>query len=102
MVFELEAFAEDCARAAVVTSTRDAISADCAATLVDRSVWRAGGAVALRWSADRFEQTVTLPPGYNRPWGHGSENARIDILPMASSHVKDEAAPQPQNLDADD
>lgn len=107
MVFELEAFAEDCARAAVVTSIRDAVSAGCAATLIDRRVWRASGAVALRWSANRFEQTVTLPPGYDRPWGRGFENATIDtqstdIRSAASSHLKEDAAPRPENLDADD
>ena len=41
MVLEIEAFAEDCARAAVVVSAREAPSSACAATLVDRDVWRA-------------------------------------------------------------
>ena len=102
MVFELEAFAEDCARAAVVLSTRDAASGNCAATLVDRNVWRSNGAVALRWSANRFEQTVTLPPGYNRPWGHGSENATANFRTAAALRLKDDASPPPENLDADD
>jgi len=102
MVFELEAFAEDCARAAVVLSTRDAASGNCAATLVDRNVWRSNGAVALRWSANHFEQTVTLPPGYNRPWGHGSENATANFRTAAALRLKDDASPPPENLDADD
>jgi competence protein ComEC len=41
MVLEIEAFAEDCARAAVVVSAREAPSSACASTLVDRDVWRA-------------------------------------------------------------
>jgi hypothetical protein len=43
MVLEIEAFAEDCARAAVVVSAREAPSSACAETLVDRDVWRAHG-----------------------------------------------------------
>ena len=39
----VEAFAEDCARAAVVVSGREA-PGECAATLIDRRTWRAHGA----------------------------------------------------------
>jgi competence protein ComEC len=46
MALEVEAFAEDCARAAVVVSARGAPSSSCAATLVDRGVWRTHGAIA--------------------------------------------------------
>jgi competence protein ComEC len=63
MVLGPEAFAEDCARAVVVVSLREAASPNCAATLVDRNVWRAGGAVTLRWEAGQFEQTVTRRRG---------------------------------------
>jgi competence protein ComEC len=41
MALEVEAFAEDCARAAVVVSARQAPSPSCAAILIDREVWRA-------------------------------------------------------------
>ena len=41
MALEVEAFAEDCARAAVVVSARGAPSSSCAATL-----WRTHGAIA--------------------------------------------------------
>jgi competence protein ComEC len=67
MALKLEAFAEDCTRAAVVVSAR-AAQAPCAARLVDRNVWRAHGAVALRWNGDRFEETFARPPGTDRPW----------------------------------
>ena len=50
MALSAEAFAEDCARAAVVVSAREGPST-CAATLIDRRAWRAHGAVALRWTA---------------------------------------------------
>jgi competence protein ComEC len=67
----VEAFAEDCARAAVVLSPREA-QRDCAAILIDRRAWRANGALALRWTGDRFEIRAAHPPGYERPWARGT------------------------------
>jgi competence protein ComEC len=99
MAFTLEAFAEDCTRAAVVVSLRDAVSPNCAATLIDRKVWRSGGAVALRWTDDRFEQTVTLPPKYDRPWGRGSVSATPRAQPLAAAT---DVTPRPENLGAED
>jgi competence protein ComEC len=43
----VEAFAEDCARAAVVLCPREA-QRDCAAILIDRRAWRANGALDRR------------------------------------------------------
>ncbi len=43
LALSVEAFAEDCARAAVVVSAREAPGA-CAAILIDRKAWRANGA----------------------------------------------------------
>ncbi|MGA9035972.1 MAG: ComEC/Rec2 family competence protein [Pseudolabrys sp.] len=100
MVLGPEAFAEDCARAAVVVSLREAASPNCAATLVDRNVWRAGGAVTLRWKADQFEQTVTLPPRYDRPWGHGGSSAAGRAQPLMVA--PGDTTPRPQDLDAED
>ena len=67
MVTRMEAFAEDCARAAVVISDRE-LPADCNAMLVDRTIWQSYGAVALRWTGDHFTQTVALPRSQDRPW----------------------------------
>jgi competence protein ComEC len=67
LVLRAEAFAEDCTRAAVVVSRRDA-AIECAATLIDRKVWRAHGAVALRWTGDYFEETFARPPSTDQPW----------------------------------
>ena len=101
MVFALEAFAEDCARAAVVVSIREALLPNCVAALVDRNVWRANGAVSLRWTGNRFEQAVALPPRYDRPWGHGSISANLSAQAPASAGLAD-AAPRPEDLEAED
>ena len=71
MALTVEAFAEDCTRAAVVVSAREA-PGDCAATLIDRRTWRAHGATALRWNGNRFEETYAQPPGYDRPWARAA------------------------------
>jgi competence protein ComEC len=96
-----EAFAEDCRRAAIVVSPREAPVRDCASTLVDREVWRAHGAVALRWLGDSFERSVTRPDGYERPWTQGPITSRVDAQPVSKSPVRD-AAPLSDDLDADD
>jgi len=75
MVLAVEGFKEDCTHAAVVVSQREALLPNCAANLIDRNVWRTFGAVALRWTGDRFEQTVTHPRGYERPWTQRSAPA---------------------------
>jgi competence protein ComEC len=73
-VKSLEAFAEDCRRAAVVVSERQA-QRPCAAKLVDRKIWRAHGATALRWTGRGFAESFARPPGYDRPWAHAAESA---------------------------
>jgi competence protein ComEC len=73
----LEAFEEDCRRAVLVVSARDA-PPGCAALVIDRKVWRRFGAMALRRRGDQFEITATRPPGYDRPWARavaGQEDA---------------------------
>ena len=101
MVLEIEAFAEDCARAVVVVSARQAPSSACAATLVDRDVSRAHGAVALRWTGRNFEQSVTIPAGYQRPWTRIVGNA-ASIRQGLNEPAPRDATPRSDVLEADD
>jgi competence protein ComEC len=94
-----EAFAEDCARAAVVVSPREA-PGDCKALLIDRKAWRANGAVALRWTGDRIELSAARPPGYERPWASGLPGS-VQPAPAARPAARD-ATPRPDDMDADD
>ena len=85
------AFAEDCTRANVVVSRRAAPGA-CAATLVDRNVWRARGAVTLRWDVDRFIEEAARPVGTDRPWSHpppGVTAKRTTTSPDATPKAED-------------
>jgi competence protein ComEC len=63
----LEAFAEDCRRAAVIASPRDA-PPGCAALAFDRNTLRRTGAVELYRTGESFAVRPTRPPGYDRPW----------------------------------
>jgi len=99
MALTAEAFAEDCARAAVVVSPRSA-PGDCAATLIDRDRWRAHGAASLRWLGDRFEMQVARPPGTERPW------ARAPRMAATPSTIRrpasQDATPRNEDLEAGD
>jgi competence protein ComEC len=99
MVLSVEGFAEDCTRAAVVISPREAPSR-CAATLIDRKVWRANGAMALRWTGDRFEQVVTRAPGYERPWARGAADA--PSTQASAPPASRDAAPRSEDLETGD
>ncbi|MGB7257657.1 MAG: ComEC/Rec2 family competence protein, partial [Pseudolabrys sp.] len=99
MALSAEAFAEDCARAVVVISPREAPSS-CAALLIDRNVWRANGAMALRWTGEHFEQTAARPAGYERPWAQGP---RVPAEAAQTTPTKPrDATPKADDLEAGD
>jgi competence protein ComEC len=100
MARAVEAFAEDCARAAIVVSQREAPPTKCAATLVDRKTWHTHGAVALRWVDDHFEQSVTHPPNHERPWTQRPAVSATDAAQPRSS--RSDATPRTDDLDAED
>jgi competence protein ComEC len=100
MAMRIEAFAEDCARAAVVISDRES-PGDCNAMLVDRALWQSYGAVALRWTADRFTQTVALPRSQDRPWTHRAR-AISENVASSSRQPSRGAEPHQDDLTPDD
>jgi competence protein ComEC len=100
----IEAFAEDCRRAALVVSTRDA-PPGCGGLVVDRRVWRLSGALALRRSGDGFEITATRPSGYDRPWARalaqGIDGVDASRSPSTGSQPRD-ATPREEDLELGD
>jgi len=92
-----EAFAEDCARAAVVISAHEA-SGDCAATLIDRRVWRTNGAMTLRWTGDRFVVSAARASAYERPW---ARRAFGSVHPAVTLQASD-ATPRNRDLEPGD
>jgi competence protein ComEC len=101
----VEAFEEDCRRAAVVVSAREAPAA-CGALVIDRQVWRRSGAIALRRVGERFEITPTRPDGYDRPWARAAapsgEGPEARQSASARPQQPRDATPRDEDLEAGD
>jgi len=98
MALSAGAFEEDCTRATVVISAREA-PAKCAAILIDRTVWRTNGAMALRWENDHFDQSAARPAGYERPWTRPPRAAKaVSATPPAPR----DATPRTEDLEVGD
>jgi competence protein ComEC len=93
LTLTVEAFADDCAKALVVLSPRDAPGA-CQALLIDREVWRARGAVSLRINGKEIEVSAARPAGYQRPWTPRPQQRAAPRSP--------DATPSLENLEAGD
>lgn len=100
MVLGIEAFAEDCARAAVVISERESPSG-CGATVIDRAIWQSYGAVALRWTGNQFTRTAALPGNQARPWTH-RKRAISENADLARRRSPGGAEPHQEDLTPDD
>ncbi len=99
-VHAVEAFAEDCSRAAVVISPRQSQTA-CAALLLDRTELNGQSAIALRWAGNRFERTDARPPGYERPWARRvPDTAEAAVTPARP--VSRDATPREEDREAGD
>jgi competence protein ComEC len=98
-VLEPEAFEEDCHRAVLVVTRRQA-PRDCAAMAVDRNVLRRSGALALYRRGASFVVEAARPSGEVRPWmpAAGAE-AQSPLRRRAS--VPD-STPHEDDLRADD
>ena len=104
IVLAAEAFAEDCRRAEVVLSRRQA-PPFCRATVIDRNVWRATGAVALSRTGNGFALTAARPASQDRPWARGSgvpgAEGRGDRVPAGRAAPAD-ATPRQEDVGPDD
>jgi len=98
--FAAEAFEEDCRRAALVVSQRVA-PPSCAATAVDRTVWRQTGATALYRTGTGWKRGVAYPAGYDRPWARSAAAQGSGETHPATSAPRD-ATPRTEDLSADD
>jgi competence protein ComEC len=98
--FVAEAFEEDCRRAVLAVSPRTA-PPSCAATVIDRSVWRRTGATALYRAGNGWETVVAYPPGYDRPWATAMPRREGTTTPTTPRAPAD-AMPRAEDLGAED
>ncbi len=96
----IEAFDEDCRRAALVTSAREA-PPDCAAPVVDRRAWQRNGALALRRVDKAWETVSARPHGYDRPWAR-SVSLNVGATPLRPAQPARDATPNADDLEVDD
>jgi competence protein ComEC len=107
IVKRTDAFEEDCRRALLVISAREA-PPGCGALTIDRRVWRASGArssgaMTLRRVEGRFEITATRPSGYDRPWARDRSHLADGSAPNRSTPPQPrDATPNAEDLEAGD
>jgi competence protein ComEC len=102
----IEAFAEDCTRAALVLSTRVA-PPGCKAPVVDRTVWQRGGAVAARRVDKGWAIEAARPAGYDRPWARARASVEDAPAPGAPAPAGTrtptrDATPRSEDIEAGD
>jgi competence protein ComEC len=97
----IEAFEDDCQRARLVVSPREAQIA-CAATLIDRKIWRQTGALALRFTEGGIQSDSARPAGYSRPWSPVGEPASDETLSAINRPSARDATPRADDLEAGD
>jgi competence protein ComEC len=93
-----EAFEEDCERAVLVLSARQA-PPFCSALVIDRTTRRNAGAMAVMRKGEGFELVPARPPGYDRPWAPRSAAAAVATEP---GNAPRDATPAAGDLEAGD
>ena len=107
-----DAFEDDCQRAAVIVTTREA-PPDCTATVIGRSTWRQRGAVTLSRDGSGFAIESARPPNFDRPWSPnpaprqprraGTVSSDKAASSRASTRTPPlDATPRSEDLQADD
>jgi competence protein ComEC len=100
LVLAPDAFEEDCRRAAVAVSARDA-PPQCEALAIDRKASRAQGAISLRLKGDGFEIESARPPGQDRPWAKALPAPAEPASAITRPSARD-ATPRPEDLQPGD
>jgi competence protein ComEC len=100
-----DAFEEDCRRAVLIVTPRDA-PADCAAQVVSRNLWRQRGALALRREGAGFAIEGTRPVNYDRPWSPQWPQPKTTTELVRSNGSTPQTAPRdatpnPEDIEAD-
>jgi competence protein ComEC len=100
VVLAPDAFAEDCARAALVVTRRTA-PPFCAAKVIDRTVWPRTGALALRRAGDDLEMVAARPANYRRPWT-SAVGEQTTATQSGRRPASRDATPREEDVRADD
>jgi len=97
-VLAADAFEEDCRRAAIVVTAREAPPA-CQALVVDRTVSRARGAITIRRNGEGWDVTAARPKGQDRPWARAAAEPAETLAPAPSLPQPRDATPRTEDLE---
>ena len=101
MAISAEAFADDCNRAAIVVTQRQA-PPYCKVQVIDRGVWRPYGAATLTLAGEAFAITYARPPGYDRPWAKRLPGAGESRAASPAQAPARDATPRREDIEARD
>ncbi|HVG52589.1 MAG TPA: ComEC/Rec2 family competence protein [Xanthobacteraceae bacterium] len=93
-----QTLAEDCTRAALVVTQREA-PPGCAATVLDRKALQTSGASEGFREDGRWRLETAYPPGYARPW---AKRAPAETPPATARPASRDATPREEDLEAGD
>src|SRR5882724_1215806 len=99
-----DALADDCERAALVMTMRQA-PPSCASPVIDRDRLRRLGAMALRRTATGFAVDAVKPKGVDRPWSPavaGDIEAETNLMTRPTAPRAVDATPSEADLQAED
>jgi competence protein ComEC len=99
-----DALVDDCARAALVVTARQAPKA-CASAVISLERLRRQGAMALRRTRDGFVVDAVKPRGVDRPWSPavaGEAEDETSLVPRATDPRGVDATPAEADLQAED
>ena len=103
-----DAFEEDCRRALLIVTTREA-PPHCAAPVIGRELWRERGALALRRDGASFVIESARAEGFDRPWAPRPARSRAAVgpetaveTPTAPLAPPRDATPRSEDLQPDD
>jgi competence protein ComEC len=98
-----DALADDCARAVLVVTARQAPKG-CGASVIDQDRLRRQGALALRRKAGGFAVDAAKPRGFDRPWSPAvaGEGDDAPLISRPASPRAPDATPSEADLQAED
>ena len=99
-----DALADDCERAALVVTMRQA-PPSCASPVIDRDRLRRLGAMTLRRTRDGFAVDAVRPKGVDRPWSPavaGDTEAETNLMTRPTAPRAVDATPSEADLQAED
>lgn len=76
LALRADALADDCERAALVVTARQA-PPSCPSPVIDRERSRRQGAMTLRWTGTMFAVESARPKGMDRPWSPATPRANL-------------------------